>query len=698
MTQNNQKSEKPATIDLNDSGLYLNREIGHLQFNLRVLELAMNESYPLLERLRFLLIFSTNLDEFYEIRVAGLKKQVDFNREQVELDGLSPKELLETINRQVHEAVTHQYEILNQVLIPALRKENIRFLQRTEWSPELTAWSLQYFRSEVLPVISPLGLDQAHPFPRLVNKSLNFILSLEGKDAFGRDSGMAIVPVPRSLPRLIKVPDNLNNGGDNFVFLSSIIHAHIEELFPGMIVKECHQFRVIRNADLEMNAAEVEDIALALKGELHTRRFGTAIKLEVSKNCSETLSHYLLEQFSLTDAELFRIDGPVSMERMVAAYEMVDRPDLCFPSFTPAIPGSLIEKSAMFDAIAKDDILLHHPYQSFTPIIDLLRQAAKDPDVLAIKQTLYRTGKASELVEALTEAARNGKEVTTIIELRARFDEEENLQFASRLQEAGALVVYGVLGHKTHAKMLLIVRREGKNLKRYVHLGTGNYHPGNARIYTDYSLLTSNDQICEDVHRVFQQLTGMGKTPKPQLLLNAPFTLRKGLTNLIQQEIEAAQNGKPARIIAKINGLTDPKIIRQLYQASQAGVQIDLIVRGTCCLKPDIKDVSENIRVVSIIGRFLEHSRVYYFQNNEYQVFCSSADFMERNLYSRVEICFPIVKQKLAVRIKRELDKYLQDNSGSWVLHNDGTYKQRTSRSEATSHSVQLELLADLSG
>ena len=690
-----QPQELPG-IDLGSSELYLNRELSYFQFNLRVLEQARNSRHPLMERLMFLLIFSSNLDEFYEIRVSGLKKQMEFGRQRPGADGKYPDEILHEINQQVREAVQQQYRILNEELFPSLAEQNIRFLHRHEWSPRLTEWTQEYFRNEVLPVISPLGLDPAHPFPRLVNKSLNFILSLEGKDAFGRDSGLAIVPAPRSLPRLIKVPASIIGEGDNFIFLSSIIHAHVEEFFPGMSVKECHQFRVTRNSDLEMSNVEIQDVASALQGELHMRRFGTAAKLEVGAACPRELTDFLLQRFNLTEDDLFRLDGPVNLQRLMALTSMINRPDLSFPSFTPGTPAALEDGNCIFAAVTKEDQLLHHPFQSFMPIIDWLRQAAKDPGVLSIKQTLYRTNESSELVEALAEAARNGKEVTVVIELRARFDEKENLQYAAKLQEAGAVVVYGVMGYKTHAKMLLIVRREGGRLKRYAHLSTGNYHRKTSLVYTDYGLLTCDEVLCADVHKVFQQITGMGKRIVPDMLIHAPFRLKKSLIRFIQQEKSAAQEGKHARIIAKMNSLTDPDIIRELYDAARHGVRIDLIIRGICCLKPGIPGVSENIRVVSIIGRFLEHSRVYYFENNTPQLYCSSADWMERNLMHRIEVAFPIQKKKLVNRILEDLNKYLDDGCQSWDLQPDGNYLRNVPGTDCAQEQVQNQLLHEM--
>ncbi|MFT7472031.1 MAG: polyphosphate kinase [Kiritimatiellia bacterium] len=685
-------------IDLDNPAYFENRELSSFKFNLRVLSQARNTKHPLLERLMFLLIFSSNLDEFFEIRVSGLRKQLDFGRQRPGPDGQYAEQVLKVIHLQVKDALAEQYRILNEDLLPNLAQENIHFLPRHDWNDELKKWTRDYFDEEIQPVVSPLGLDPAHPFPRLVNKSLNFILALDGKDAFGRQSGLAIVPAPRSLPRLIKVPAEIAPEGDNFIFLSSIIHAYVDELFPGMSVVECHQFRVTRNSDLEMTNVEVEDYAMALQGQLHRRRFGAATKLEVSIDCPVELTDFLLERFNLSNDELFQLDGPVNLRRLTALYEMIDRADLRFPQFSPGTPKLLEEDAYIFAAVDKEDQLLQHPFQSFIPIIDWVRQAAKDPTVLSIKQTLYRTNESSELVEALAEAARNGKEVTVVIELRARFDEEENIHFASILQEAGAVVVYGVMGYKTHAKMLLIVRRIGNTLKRYAHLGTGNYHRKNSLVYTDYSLLTSDEVLCADVHKVFQQITGMGKKIHPNLLIHAPFNLRKSLLKMINGEIAAVTEGKKARIVAKMNSVTDPAIIKALYKASIAGVKIDLVVRGICCLRPGIAGVSENIRVVSIIGRFLEHSRVYFFQNSDPQVYCSSADWMERNLDNRIEVCFPILKKKHITRIKAELEMYLNDRGQSWELGADGEYRPLAIvESEEAVEDVQKLLLKQFS-
>lgn len=692
----------PRITDLSNPEYYINRELSHLQFNTRVLEQALNEEHPLLERLRFLLIYSSNIDEFFEIRVAGLMQQVDFAREQVGLDGLGPQAVLKEISHQAKENVSRQYEILNDMLLPELAKEGIRFIRRNQLTEKQRAWIKRFFYNEVMPIISPIGLDPAHPFPRLANKLLCFIVSMEGKDAFGRETGMAIIPAPRSLPRVVKLPDDVcEDDGQNYVFLSSIIHLHIQDLFPGMTIKGCYQFRVTRNSDLDLED-EVEDLAKALQGELLSRRYGEAVRLEVVDNCPQPLVDFLLEEFGLTEDELYRVDGPVNLTRMMSVCNQDNYEHLLFPPFTSEYQMPLKSRRnkavSVLDAVRRSDILLHHPFESFTPVVDMLRQAAHDPNVLAIRQTLYRTGARSEMVDALVEAARNGKEVTVVVEIRARFDEEENLALARRLQEAGAVVVYGVVGYKTHSKMMLIVRREGRSIQRYAHLGTGNYHAGNAKLYTDYSLLTCDKDITNDVRKIFQQLTGMGKTVRVRKIFHAPFTLKKNLIELINHEANNAKEGKPARIIIKMNALTESQMIKALYKASQAGVEIDLVIRGICCLKPGVEGLSDNIRVRSIIGRFLEHTRVFYFENEgESLVYCSSADGMNRNLDSRVETCFPIEDPKLSARVKRELELYLTDNTRSWQLQSDGSYVQNKPTRGQRRRNVQRKLLETLS-
>ncbi len=686
--------------DLGDGRLYIHRELSQLKFNIRVLDQALDERTPLLERLKFLLIFSANMDEFFEIRVAGLKGQIALDHEMIGPDGIPPKRALAEISEIAHRQIARQYAILNERILPELATHGIRIVRRTQWTHKQKLWVRRYFREEVAPLVTPIGLDPTHPFPLLVNKSLNFIVRLDGVDAFGRDSGLAIVPAPRVLPRLIRLPLEIcEGGGDNYVLLSSIIHAHAEELFPGMAVLGCYQFRLTRNADLTLDPEDVEDLALALRGELYSRRFGDAVRLEVADNCPKELTDYLLKQFGLNESELYEVNGPVNLARLFRIANNVSYPKLQYPPFTPALPKVLQHAEDLFEVIGRQDVLLLHPYESFAPVVDLLRQASADPKVLAIKQTLYRTNANSEIVDALVDAARAGKEVTAVVELRARFDEESNLSLASRLQQAGAMVIYGVVGIKTHAKLMLVQRREGSELVRYAHLGTGNYHTGNARVYTDYSLLTSDEALCEDVHKLFSQLTGMGKVLHMKKLLHAPFTLKKTLLELIARESAHAAAGKPAQILIKVNALTEPKVIRALYKASIAGVQVDLIVRGICCLRPGVAGVSENIRVRSIIGRFLEHSRAYWFANDgEPQLYLSSADLMERNLDRRVETAFPVDGKKLQHRVRQALELYLTDNASASLLQPDGEYLRLSPAAGEPVRNVQAELMEKLCG
>ncbi|USE84161.1 polyphosphate kinase 1 [Acinetobacter tibetensis] len=680
---------EPVEYTYNDR--FINRELSILDFHLRVLEQAVDPLHPLLERMNFLLIFSRNLDEFFEIRVAGMLEQLDLGNESHTPDGLTPKQVLDQISQTTHAAIERQYRILNEEILAKLREEDICFLRRGELTPAQSSWVKKYFQEQVAPVLTPISLDPAHPFPRLVNKSLNFIVTLEGKDAFGRQIDLAVVPAPRSLPRVVRLPDELTGGKEHHVMLSAIIHEHVSDLFPGMIATGCYQFRVTRNADLALNE-DVEDLAKALKGELNSRRFGRAVRLEVTENCPKHIYDYLLNEFDLEEEQLYKVDGPVNLARLLSNFK---RPHLRYDSHTPVIPKVLKKSENIFSAMQKQDILLHHPFESFAPVINLLREAARDPQVLAIKQTLYRSGADSEIVQVLAEAARNGKEVTAVIELRARFDEESNIAVANVLQEAGAVVVYGIVGYKTHAKMILVVRRENNKLVRYVHLGTGNYHAGNARIYTDYGLLTTDKELCEDVHRIFQELTGMGKMAKLKKLLHAPFTLHAQLINFIDDEIANAKAGKPAQIIVKVNALTELQLINKLYEASQAGVQIDLIIRSICCLRPGLPGLSENIRVRSIVGRFLEHTRVYYFSNNgNPHIYCSSADWMDRNLFNRVEACFPIEDPALKKRIYQQgLLTYLKDNQQAWLLQGDGSWVRAQVAEGEEPHNAQRTLL-----
>jgi polyphosphate kinase len=690
--------QTPADVAVpTDSSPLLNRELSLLEFNFRVLEQSRDRSTPLLERLRFLAISSSNLDEFFEIRVAGLKQQIDAGVTKRGPDGLSPDEALQRVTAVVQRLVAEQYRVLNDLLLPALDAEGIRILKRSTWNPPQRRWIREYFDREVLPVLTPIGLDPAHPFPKIVNKSLNFLVLLRGKDAFGRPSERAVVQAPRVLPRLIALPKEVTQAPFEFVMLSSIIHAHVDALFPGMEVRSCNQFRVTRNSDLWVDEEESEDLLHALQGQLFRRNYGDAVRLEVTTNSSPPVIEFLLEQFELSQAELYVADGPVNLNRLSTLYELVDRRDLKYPSFVPGLPRGLSANDDVFEAIRAGDVILHHPYESFSPVVDLMRQAAEDPNVLAIKQTLYRTGKDSPLADALLRAARAGKEVTAVVELRARFDEEANIDLARRLQELGAKVVYGIVGYKTHAKMLLIVRREGRELRRYVHVGTGNYHTTNTRHYTDVSLLTCREEVGEDVHNLFQQLTGLGRVSQLKKLLQSPFTLHQTLVSAIDDEAENARQGKPARIAAKMNALIEPTIIEALYRASQAGVPIDLVVRGMCCLKPGVAGLSENIRVRSIVGRFLEHSRIFYFlAGGRHVTYCGSADWMQRNFFGRVEVCFPIEHPPLRERVVDEgIVTYLEDNSQAWCLEPKGSYRREEPAGEIKR--AQEVLLARLS-
>jgi polyphosphate kinase len=690
------KHEPPA---LDAPSLYVNRELSLLEFELRVLAQARDPATPLLERLRFLTICSTNLDEFFEIRVAGLKQQTELGVSKAAADGLSPQETLARIGDAAHRLVAEQYRVLNDELLPALAAEGVRLLRRTQWTARQARWVRRYFRSQVLPVLTPMGLDPGHPFPRVLNKGLDFIVTLEGEDAFGRHSGIAVLQVPRSLPRLLVLPRKVAGGPYDFVMITSIIRAHVDELFPGMKVNGCHQFRVTRNSDLWVDEEEADDLLQAVKGELPARQFGAAVRLEIADDCPPDVSAFLLDMVELRPADLYQVPGPVNLPRLVAIHELTDRPDLKYPPFVPGVPRRIGEDRKMFEAIRRADVLLHHPYESFSPVVEFVRQAARDPDVLAIKQTLYRVGTKSPLVDALLDAARAGKEVTVLVELRARFEEAQNIDLATRLQEVGINVVYGIVKYKAHAKALLVVRREGRRLRRYVHLGTGNYHTRTARAYTDFGLFTCDAQIGEDVHRLFAQLTGLGRATKMKRLVHSPFTLHATLLDLIAREADAARAGRKARITARMNSLEEPNIIRALYEASQAGVRIDLLVRGICCLRPGVPGVSDNIRVRSIVGRFLEHSRVFRFHaGGENLTFLASADWMTRNLHHRVETCFPVDDRRLKARIAYEgLEVYLADNTQAWRMRPDGTYRRRKPGRRAP-RCAQAELLERLSG
>lgn len=677
---------------------YINRELSSLEFNRRVLDQAADRAIPILERLRFLCISCTNLDEFFEVRVAALKQRLELGAPAQGPDKLTPQQLIDEIHRRSLQLVDEQYELLNQTILPGLAEESIRFRLRTDWTKEQRRWLKDYFDDEVVPVLTPITLDPSRPFPRMLNKSLNFIVRLDGKDAFGRLRHRAVVQAPRSLPRIIRVPEHLSEPGDeDYVFLSSIIHAHVAELFPGLSVEGCYQFRVTRNSNLYVDDEEVDDLIAALQGQLAASRYGAAVRLEVSKECPEDLCQFLLDHFALDSTDLYRVEGPVNLNRLATICDMARRPELRYPPFAPGLPVALKTDEDIFSVLCKQNVLLHHPYQSFGPVVDFIAAAAADPAVLAIKQTLYRTGSESPFVDQLVKAARAGKEVTVVVELMARFDEAANISVATRLQEAGAHVVYGLVGFKTHAKMALVVRREEGRLRRYVHLGTGNYHPATARLYTDYGFMSCSRQLGEDVHNVFMQLTSLTSSQELHRILIAPFNLLQNLILRIEREIEHAGTGHGARIIVKVNALIEPQIIDALYRASAAGVKIDLIVRGICSLRPGVPGLSENIKVRSIVGRFLEHSRVYYFHNNgKEEFFCSSADWMDRNFFRRTETCFPIRQRPLKERLKADLELFLADNCQAWSMNGDGSYEKLSPGDEAPV-SAQQTLLADLS-
>ena len=683
---------------MTSSPALLNRELGLIEFNRRVLAQAEDAHVPLLERLKFLCIVSSNLDEFFEVRVAWLKACQRLTPSMVMPDGLNASQSLEQVSHHAHALVERQYALMREVIFPALSQEGIHFVRRAEWSPEVKAWIHAYFHNDVMPVLTPIGLDPSHPFPKLLNKSLNFAIELEGRDAFGRSSGIAIVQAPRILPRVIQLPVNLAGGPNRFVFLSSILHAHLNELFLGMVVKGVYQFRLTRDSELTVEEDELKNLRTALQGELRHRQYGEAVRLEIADNCPEHMEAFLLSQFSLSKADIYRVEGPVNLVRLMQVPDLVDRPDLKYPPFTPGFPAPLTKKHDLLAAIRKQDILLHHPYQSFQPVLDFLNIAATDPNVVAIKMTVYRTGTESALMESLIAAARTGKQVTVVVELMARFDEEANIGWASRLEDAGAHVVYGVYGYKIHAKMLMVVRREEGHLRRYIHLGTGNYHPRTARLYTDFGLLTCNPDIASDVNDIFTQITGLGKMGELRHLLQSPFSLHPGMMAAIAREADHARAGRPATIIAKMNSLLEPKIIDALYAASQAGVKIQLIVRGVCALRPGVAGLSDHIEVRSVIGRFLEHTRIFYFLNDRQEnVFIASADWMGRNFFRRIETCTPVLDPKLKRRVIKEgLRLYLADNVNAWMMQPDGSYRHRNTR--AKPHAAQDDLLLELAG
>ena len=690
------KPESSTQPELPVNTIYLNRELSQLAFNRRVLAQAEDDSVPLLERLRYLCICSSNLDEFFEVRIASLLAN------RIEGENIDPPELraaLERTSAECHRIVARQYELLNEEILPQLAANGIHLLRHDDRNDAQRAWVKQYFEQHVRPLLTPIGLDPAHPFPQVHNKSLNFIIELSGKDAFGRGTGIVIIKAPRVLPRVIKLPDHLSaKGQSSFCLLSSVIHAHIADLFPGRDITAYSQFRVTRNSDLWVDEEEVKNLRQALETELQSRQFGVAVRLEVAANCPEHLAQLLLNQFNIERNRLYAVQGPVNMVRLGEIVNLVNQPELRFPPFSPTLPPQLASEN-IFAALDKKDVLLHHPFQSFQPVVDFIRTAAHDPCVLAIKQTIYRTGMNSDLMEALIYAAQHGKEVTVIVELMARFDEEANINWAVKLEQAGAQVVYGVVGLKTHAKLALVIRRdEDQGLRFYAHLGTGNYHPNTTKFYTDFGLLTSNQELTAEVNEVFIHLTSLTKPRNLTHLWLAPFSLQKEIIRAIRNEGQIAREGRPARIIAKMNALLDESVIRALYAASADGVKIDLIVRGACALRPGVPGLSENIKVRSIIGRYLEHSRIYYFRNDlAHDVYLASADWMNRNLFRRIEVAFPVLDKSLKKRVISEgLNPYLKDNTHSWHLDINGVYTQKKPRSRQQTFNAQQYLMNTL--
>ncbi len=689
------KFDESAPARATQTGTYLNRELSQLAFNRRVLAQAEDTSIPLLERLRYLCIVSSNLDEFFEVRIASLLAQNSINGELVEPPAL--KAALALTSTECHQIVARQYSILNDDILPQLSANGIHLLRHQDRNDAQRAWVKSYFDREVRPLLTPIGLDPAHPFPQVVNKSLNFIIELSGKDAFGRGTAIAIVKAPRVLPRVIRLPDEISNGGSSFCLLSSIIHAHVTDMFTGREVIAYSQFRVTRNSDLWVDEEEVKNLRQALQGELQSRQFGVAVRLEVAQNCPPHLAQFLLDQFSIDKNRLYAVDGPVNMVRLSELIEHAAQPALHFPPFTQGYPKKLANVD-IFTLLKKQDLLLHHPFQSFLPVLEFIHTAANDPSVVAIKQTIYRTGMNSDLMESLITAAQRGKEVTVIVELMARFDEEANINWADRLERVGAQVVYGVVGLKTHAKLALVIRREEGVLHYYAHLGTGNYHPTTTKFYTDFGLLTAHPALTHEVNEIFIHLTSLTKPKKLNYLWLAPFALQKEIIKAIRNEASIARQGRPGRIIAKMNAQLDESVIRALYAASADGVKIDLIIRGACALRPGVPGLSENIRVRSIVGRFLEHSRIYYFRNDlTHDVYLASADWMNRNLFRRIEVAFPVLDKALKKQIITEgLNPYLKDNTNAWELDSNGVYKKRVARSKRLRFSAQEHLMQTL--
>ena len=665
-------------------GTYINRELSLISFNERVLSLGQDQSIPILERLKYLCIVANNLDELFEIRVAGLKARSHEEPGNLPLpDGLTIEETLTILGKRTQSLVQLQYEILNKSVIPELKKEGISLLNFHELNNQQKRWASAYFKNNVLPILTPLGLDPLHPFPKVLNKSLNFIIEMRGKDSYGRKGRVAIVQAPRLLSRIIEIPKKDRIAEITFINLSSLIEAHANSIFPGMEIIGIFQFRVTRNSDLYVDEEEVTDLRQALKGELSQRNYGDAVRIETDKSISSFCMNYLLTEFKLEKKDCYLVDGPVNLGRLITLPDYVTKPNLKFKFFSPKYPAYLKEGESLFDYIKQEDVLLHHPYECFDVVADFINNAAEDKNVVAIFQTIYRTGSTSGLMRSLINAVNRGKEVTVILELMARFDEETNINWASKLEEIGAHVVFGVVGNKTHAKMCLIVRQEGKKLIRYCHLGTGNYHPKTAKLYTDFSLLTSNKFISAEIHEIFQRLTGLGKVKALRHIWQSPFRLHKNVIRAIKNEMMITKAGGTGKIVARMNSLVETQVIDALYEASKCGVSIDLLVRGVCMLRPGVAGLSDNITVRSTVGRFLEHSRIFFFRNNgKNDLFLSSADWMDRNFFRRVEIAFPIFNEKLKKRVIEEgLQIHFVENAINWRMSSDGSYQLRKSSS-----------------
>lgn len=683
-----EQTSPPSPVDLNDPSLYINRELSWLEFNHRVLEEAQDRSNPLLERLKFLTIVSSNLDEFFMVRVAGLKRQVASHLIQRGADGMTAEEQLRAIAERSHAMVAEQYRLLREEVLPELAQNGIVRKRIEELTSEQAQWVKDYFHRQVFPILTPLALDPSHPFPHLRNRSLNLVVTLrrgrapEPKTAKARKREeaqplyLAVVQVPSGIQRLVQVP----GPGFQYALLEDIICSHMVELFNGMTVTGCYPFRITRDSDLNFDEDEVEDLLETIEQEVRKREWGDAVRLEVGAACGAHAMEELLEALEITEQDVYLLDGPLNLTDFMALYRLPDYGHLKDEPFNPPVVKSLHGKKDLFGEIRQRDILLHHPFESFNTVVQFVEQAASDPNVLAIKQTLYRTSGDSPLIAALARAAQNGKQVTVLVELKARFDEERNIVWARQLERAGVHVVYGLVGLKTHCKVLLVVRREpGEDrLKRYVHLGTGNYHPATARLYTDLGLLTSNLKISQDVSRLFNVLTGYSEFPTWRKLAVAPLGMREKVLEMLQREADLARKGQEGRVIVQMNSLVDPEVITALYRASQAGVKIDLIVRGICCLRAKVPGVSENIRVISIVSRFLEHSRIYYFRNGgDEQVYLSSGDWMPRNLSRRVETMFPIEDAAMKRRVVDEiLGLKLRDNVKARELQPDGRYRR----------------------